>query len=460
MELVTEGKNFRLIQEDELPDVLDYLSQHLPESLKFHQTIKTYLHDRVWDFHFYVSKSWPEDPIILHFPGITSLPGGRLYDSFSVFCPVSRLDSLQLLAEEDQLVDWSRPLFLNFTHSSIVERIEEYCGHRLGCVEKIRGDIYVCERGLARGRQERRLQRRRNRTASGDSADRRKASVADKCNKAEGGVDGPQSGDKECKSECVTKAEAPVGSGARPKDRNGQNGSGSEGGGGRDGGGEGETTEEEEDELEAVKGGEGEEADALLDEAQLRQLEPEHAIAIHSLYPANDMESVEVFERLIRALPAFGVFSSDGELAAWMVQSYYGAMFSMQTLPAFRRRGYGLLLARRLTSAVLARGYIPFVVIRPENSASQSLYAKLGFRRRYETVRAILRPKGWPRGSEDGEEAVVPEAAAGAVARAEEELLSEAEVPQQGRAPQKTPKGPTGGGELREAEVPEVGGGH
>lgn len=83
--------------------------------------------------------------------------------------------------------------------------------------------------------------------------------------------------------------------------------------------------------------------------ARMLQLKTEHAQAIHDLYPATDMESVEVFEKLINALPAYGVFSSTGELAAWMVQSYYGAMFSMQTRPEFRRKGYGIHLAKYLT---------------------------------------------------------------------------------------------------------------
>lgn len=39
---------------------------------KFHQTIQTYLNNKVWDFHFYVAKNWPEDPICVHFPGCTS----------------------------------------------------------------------------------------------------------------------------------------------------------------------------------------------------------------------------------------------------------------------------------------------------------------------------------------------------------------------------------------------------
>jgi hypothetical protein len=61
---------------------------------------------------------------------------------------------------------------------------------------------------------------------------------------------------------------------------------------------------------------------------------------IHDLYPASEIESVEVFEKLVEALPGYGIFTvNENELAAWMVQSYYGAMFSMQTKPEHRRKG-------------------------------------------------------------------------------------------------------------------------
>lgn len=78
---------------------------------------------------------------------------------------------------------------------------------------------------------------------------------------------------------------------------------------------------------------------------QVQPLKAEHVESIYELYPANDMECHEVFLRLIRTLPAAGVFAK-GNLAAWMVQSYYGAMFSMQTKPEYRRKGYGTKLAR------------------------------------------------------------------------------------------------------------------
>ncbi|XP_033608936.1 uncharacterized protein LOC111868415 isoform X2 [Cryptotermes secundus] len=249
MELVPEGKNFRLAQENELPEILDFLSEHLPDSLK---------------------------------------PHGRLYESFSVFCPCEQLDDLRLVEEEDVLIDWSRPIYLNFTHHLILEHLENFYTASIGTTDKVCGDIYVCTSPL----------------------------------------------------EDVQPEELPP------------------------------------------------------DGAEMLQLKPEHAKEIHDLYPANDMESVEVFEKLITVLPAYGIFSS-GELAAWMVQSYYGAMFSMQTRPEFRRKGYGIHLAQYLTKVVTLRGYIPYVVIRPENDASLSLYKKLGFKKHYQTVRAVLRPHGY-----------------------------------------------------------------
>lgn len=39
----------------------------------------------------------------------------------------------------------------------------------------------------------------------------------------------------------------------------------------------------------------------------------------------------------------------------------------------------------------MERGYLPFVVIRPENDASRGLYTKLGFVKEFETVRAVFK---------------------------------------------------------------------
>lgn len=61
------------------------------------------------------------------------------------------------------------------------------------------------------------------------------------------------------------------------------------------------------------------------DEVEMRQLASDNVQCIHDLYPAAEVESIEVFEKLIHQLPGCGIFSlKTGELVAWMVQSYYG----------------------------------------------------------------------------------------------------------------------------------------
>lgn len=70
-------------------------------------------------------------------------PNGRIYESFCVFCPESRPDLLKLLEQEDVLIDWSLPLYLNFTHSAIVDRLETFY-QDIGTVEKVFGDVYIC----------------------------------------------------------------------------------------------------------------------------------------------------------------------------------------------------------------------------------------------------------------------------------------------------------------------------
>lgn len=170
-------------------------------------------------------------------------PHGLQYESFGVFCPGDRLDLLQLLRDEDILIDWRKPLYINFVHCDIAnELVKLYEGR--GNVEQVLGDVWACE---------------------------------------------------------------------EPE----------------------KTIQVEEDSSE----GDGE------PDIQVLPLKAEHAEGIHELYPANDMECHELFLRLIRSLPAAGVFA-DGRLAAWMIQSYYGAMFSMQTKPEYRRKGYGTRLAR------------------------------------------------------------------------------------------------------------------
>ncbi|XP_052895201.1 uncharacterized protein LOC128302420 [Anopheles moucheti] len=290
MDIVPEGNNFVIVNESELPAMMEELEKYFPHSLKFHQTIKTYLNDRVWRFQFYRAKTWPEDPVCLHFPGCTYTPDNRTNESVGIFCPPDKLERMDLIKEEDILFEWHSPLYMNFTHVGIMFKMEEIYREKVnGKLDgHIYGDIYV--------------------------------------------------------HECPAELDLP---------------------------------------LEPL----------AANEVIMKPLCIDDVKDIHDLYPAGDIESLELFEKLVRQLPGFGVFNQlDNELAAWSLQSYYGGMFSMQTKPKFRRKGYGIQLAQSLTKLVIQRGYIPFVVIRPENDASRGLYMKLGFRKAFESVRGTFVP--------------------------------------------------------------------
>lgn len=202
MEIIPEGKHFRLVQDSELPEILNYLEQFLPEALKFHQTIKTYLNDRVWQFYFYVTKNWPEDPVCLHFPGCTLTPNKNMYESFGIFCPTNRIECVDLMETEDILIDWTKPLYLNFTHKAIMNRIDSFYSAKGGVMERLEGDIYVNKKLIS--------------------------------------------------------------------------------------------------ELESE--------DLLADDVEMRPLSVENVKAIHDLYPASEIECVEVFEKLVQVLPGVGIF--------------------------------------------------------------------------------------------------------------------------------------------------------
>lgn len=255
-------------------------------------------------------------------------PNKKIYESFGIFCPKSRLECIDQLQGEDVLIDWTEPLYLNFTHVAIMERIEDFYHENIGNVDKLIGDIYVCNRE----------------EPPGDDNNNNNNSTSDNNNDDNTNTDNTNS--------------------QLPTDYPSSN-------------------DNDDDRIVLLPEG----------DVEMRPLVLENVKAIHDLYPASEIECLEVFEKLVTKLPGFGIFSVEtGDLAAWMIQSYYGAMCSMQTRPEYRRKGYGMHLARALTGLVLKRGYQPFVVIRPENDASKSLYIKLGFEKAFSTIRAILKP--------------------------------------------------------------------
>lgn len=50
---------------------------------------------------------------------------------------------MQLIFDEDVLIDWTQPIYLNFTHAAIVGKLEEFYNTIGGRMEKLYGDFYV-----------------------------------------------------------------------------------------------------------------------------------------------------------------------------------------------------------------------------------------------------------------------------------------------------------------------------
>jgi hypothetical protein len=49
-----------------------------------------------------------------------------------------------MIQNEDVLFDWSIPMYVNYTHVNIVDRMEEFF-KTVGHVERIQGEVYLCK---------------------------------------------------------------------------------------------------------------------------------------------------------------------------------------------------------------------------------------------------------------------------------------------------------------------------
>lgn len=65
-----------------------------------------------------------------------------LTESFGVFCPLDQLDHLRLVLDEDVLINWSKPVYINFAQSEI---IDELAKSYEGVVDRLYGEIYAYE---------------------------------------------------------------------------------------------------------------------------------------------------------------------------------------------------------------------------------------------------------------------------------------------------------------------------
>jgi hypothetical protein len=62
-----------------------------------------------------------------------------------MFCPLNQLEHISLVENEDILIDWTEPVYVNFIHIDIMKHIEKFY-KTIGEVETVYGDIFICKR--------------------------------------------------------------------------------------------------------------------------------------------------------------------------------------------------------------------------------------------------------------------------------------------------------------------------
>jgi len=90
--------------------------------------------------------------------------------------------------------------------------------------------------------------------------------------------------------------------------------------------------------------------------------------------------------KMIQSNMSVGVFLNHPEkgeetLAAMVLQTEYGGIGLLTTLPEHRRKGLAALAMSHLIQDLVRKGITPFGLNAAKNQASSSLFAKLGFKK-------------------------------------------------------------------------------
>ena len=115
--------------------------------------------------------------------------------------------------------------------------------------------------------------------------------------------------------------------------------------------------------------------DATLD---IRVLDRSFADAIMANYTRSYEHSKEELEELLDAGTFLGCFDG-GELAGFIGEHPEGAFGMLEVLPGSRRRGWATALLSAKVAQHMARGYVPWSEVFPDNAASLKLHEQVGF---------------------------------------------------------------------------------
>ena len=118
-----------------------------------------------------------------------------------------------------------------------------------------------------------------------------------------------------------------------------------------------------------------------MDGVYVKSLEPCHAKIVYDYWPYRESTTVDNITREIELLPSAGVFLKENdELVSWMMCHPPNGMSRLHTLEEHRRRGYAALVTQYLSKRVAQCGFVPFVNIVIENTASYKFFESMKFK--------------------------------------------------------------------------------
>ena len=117
-----------------------------------------------------------------------------------------------------------------------------------------------------------------------------------------------------------------------------------------------------------------------IDGVYVKSLERCHAQIVYDYWPYRENTSIEHVADEIELLPSAGVFLKENdEPVSWMMCYTPNGMSRLHTLEEHRRRGYAALVTQYLSKRVAQCGFVPFVNIVIENTASYKFFESMKF---------------------------------------------------------------------------------
>ncbi|XP_021947347.1 uncharacterized protein LOC110845264 [Folsomia candida] len=102
------------------------------------------------------------------------------------------------------------------------------------------------------------------------------------------------------------------------------------------------------------------------------------ATTVNSHWKWGTLESDPHIRDQIEKLPSAGVFSND-DLVSWGILCLTGTISALQTQESHRRRGFGELIMKSISTQMIEHEMVPFCEVELDTTASRKMMDKLGF---------------------------------------------------------------------------------